>query len=404
MLAPNYSERFLQQMETRTRRRLANWNTAVENNKMSLDDLIKRIGPMLIAISKLFRPLLNTLREEDLRRLAVVTGFLVGSLERHFQFQGNPPGTTWKFVPTAEAFISQLAKELQLPAAMSVYAYWLDNHSELSFTGDQGEIDFGKVVRVWNTNCDAATSTIRPICEGKMNIMDQDARHTISTAKGMIEEISSAYEVLRKQPDGSYGLTPTSFDRMRNYLAPWKVYGQIITGPNAANLRSQWSLDLLALSMDGYTELISDRMEFLTPADQGLVNRDMILPSLVDCFLEPLSLSRQSVTEISTELIARKMTKTPQGYLETLVEYRKFYQAIVTLSAKHWQTIQFILVKPFQGLTEEQLKKLPVPPTKSVGGATHDRPLKIFRMRQKDPLVLKLLKALKIVEGLLKAV
>ena len=76
---------------------------------------------------------------------------------------------------------------------------------------------------------------------------------------------------------------------------------------------------------------------------------------------------------------------------------------MVTLSAKHWQSIKCILVKPYQGLTEDELKKLPVPPTESVGGATHDRPERIFRMRQQDPVVANLLEALRMATDRAKA-
>lgn len=399
---PSSRKSLLSRTEAWLRYDLTALNAAVEKGEVSPTEFVERVAPLLQETSDTFRPLLPRLPAKVRRRLARNTGFLVGSAERHFQISGRPAGTTWQFVPGAEWFTYELTTSLGLPPAMSIYAYWLDNTDGYSFTGEPGEVAFGEVVRRWDDNCKAAGDALRPIALGQIQIDSPDSADAIATAAESVEEISSIYEVLRKREDGTYGLTFEVFNRMRNYLCGWRVCGQFSTGPNAANLQSQWSLDLLGIGMDGYGEIIADRMQFLMPEDREIVYDDMALPSVPERFLDRLSLTRREAVVADVSTIADRILDQPPPYRRALIEYSRFHRAIVKLSAKHWQSIDFILIKSVERITPEELAKLPVPPTQSVGGADHSRPKGIFDMRRNDPVVVKLMAALNLVTARMK--
>ncbi len=188
------------------------------------------------------------------------------------------------------------------------------------------------------------------------------------------------------------GLEPETFNRFRNYLCGYSVCGKDASGLNAANLRSNFSQDLLfGLANDEYLSRVFERLDFLTPMDRSIVMGDAILPSVVDRLLERLETNRSDVLRIETSNLAERIATQSDGFRRAVVGYKRFYQALCKLSAMHWQSIVVILIKPFEGLTPEELSKLPVKPTESVGHAGHERPESIFKMRRENPVVHKLL-------------
>lgn len=372
-------------------------NAAIETGNKSPTEFAGMIAPLLREIGATMHPLMPRLSTSVRRRLARDTGFLVASAERHFQMTGAPAGTTWRFVPEAEQFTDDLMRSMGLPPAMSVYAYWLDNPAGYSFTGEPGERAFGELVRLWDDNCEAAGDALRAISLGQFRIGSADAAEAIATAARLIAEISIAYKALGKQPDGSYGLTFHAFNRMRNYLCPWQIYGRSSTGPNAANLRSQWSVDVLGLGMEGYVEMIADRMEFVTPEDREIIHDDMVLPSVPERFLDRLRLNRREFLATDDAAVADRIAEQPVAYTQTLIEFARFHKSLCQLSAAHRQSIKFILIDTVGRMTAEEIAKYPVPPTRSVGGADHSRPFQIDEMRRHEPVVQKLLRVLKLV-------
>lgn len=386
----------LNEIEVWIQRDLPPLNTATERGITSPSEFAKKVAPLLRGIGEKFHPLIPRLPRHVRRRLARDTGFLVASAERHFQMSGVPAGTTWKFVPEAEQFTDDLMTSMGLPPAMSVYAYWLDNPVGYSFTGEPGEVAFGELVRLWDSNCEAASDALRAISLGQICITSTDAAEAIATAATLVADISSAYESLRKRPDGSYGLTFDVFNRMRNYLCGWQVNGRLSTGPNAANLRSQWSVDVLGIGMDGYAELIADRMEFVTPEDREIIHDDMGQPSVPERFLDRLRLNRREFLATDDAAVAGRIAEQSADYVQSLTQFARFHAALVNLSSKHWQSIDFILIKSVERLTPEELNRMPVPPTRSVGGADHGRPKGIFEMRKYDPVATKLVRAIKL--------
>lgn len=297
---------------------------------------------------------------------AQVAGLSIGSLERHLQSSGKEFGTTWKVVPDAEEFVDDIAALLGLPATMNHAGYWLLD-SDLTFTGESGERLFKHVVQVWDSRAKDSGDAVRPICRGSVLVDVVEGIQAFANSADNTEEICRESEALRRKgPDGRRGLEPETFNRFRNYLCGYGVCGRVATGPNAANLRSNFSQDLLfGLANDEYLPRVFERLEFLTPIDRSIVMGDTILPSVVDRFLERLASNKLDVLRIETDTLAERIAAQSDDFRRALAEYKRFYQAVCKLSAMHWQSIVVILIKPFQGLTEEELAKLLVKPTES---------------------------------------
>ncbi len=392
------TEQSLDTVESWIRDKLPDLNTTVEDDGINAVEFVEVIRPKVEALQSLFGMSTAGISKRVAKRVLKLLGFLIGSAERHFQMSGKPKGTTWKFLPDAEYFLADIAEVIGLPPILSLDGYWLEDRGRnaLTFTGEVGERAFKGCVQVWNACCETASNLLRPICLGDVPVESDAAVMAINKAMKCYSAIGEKYEEMRKSPSaGRAGLTPEVFNRFRVYLCGYPVRGKESTGPNAANLRSNFSADLLSgVSDETYFDKITERMDYLTPEDREVVQTDMALPSVVDQFLGRLGFSKAELVASETAVVAQRIADQSATFRDGLTEYKDLYRAICTLSAKHWGSIRNILIKPFEKMTPEEKDRLPVSPDKSVGGAGHERPEAIFNMRKENPVVKKLLAGL----------
>ena len=144
--------------------------------------------------------------------------------------------------------------------------------------------------------------------------------------------------------------------------------------------------------------MISERLEYLTPEDRATLLAHTALPSVVAWFIDRLRFRKAELFATDAATVARRIACESAVFRRGLSEYKSLYRAICKLSAKHWGSIQSILIKPFAHMSAEEKARLPVSPDESVGGAGHERPEAIFRMRKDNAAVQKLLAGLELVE------
>ena len=207
----------------------------------------------------------------EARKLIQLAGFLVSSVERHFQAAGAAPGSGLSRLPGVDHMLRELARVAQHPPRDSHYTYWLWNtggDKPLTFTGDPQEVFFQRAVCVtdWlhNASCDA----VRPICQGYIPVASNDAATALHQAaqntvtlhrhfQAFMEK--DAVEPTRRSMEPWFFMT-----RMRTYLPTYPIQGESWGGVNAANLAAQMQIDYLIGTIDEkYTDIVQGRRRYL---------------------------------------------------------------------------------------------------------------------------------------------
>jgi hypothetical protein len=86
---------------------------------------------------------------------------------------------------------------------------------------------------------------ISPLCWGTEKLASPQTVESLRRAEGTPCRLCDAYVAFRS-PREDWSLKPAFFmKRLRSYLLPYPVGGRSLTGPNAANITSQLSLDFL---------------------------------------------------------------------------------------------------------------------------------------------------------------
>ncbi len=387
------TEQSLDNVEAWIRDNLPDLNTAVETDDLNAVGFMEVIRPKIDALRLLFGEGVEGISKAVAQRLLKLLGFLIGSAECHFQAAGQPKGTTWSFVPEAEDFMADVANIVGLPPILSLHGYWLADrgNNALTFTGEDGERLFKSCTQIWATCTKEAGDRIRPVCNGEVAIDTRDAVAAIKTAARCYLVVDNKYRQLQPHSPGSRsGLKMKTFQRFRVYLCSFPVHGKISTGPNVANLRPNFSADVLTgISDESYVPRITERLEYLTPEDQQIVLNDLSLPSLIDRFLEHLGLTKAEMLVAQTSQVAQRIAAHSAIFHEALENYNDLNAATVKLSNKHWGSI--LSLKTYsESLTSEQ-RNGPVSTETSVSGAGHARPEAIHMMRRANSVVNKLL-------------
>lgn len=240
-----------------------------------------------------------------------------------------------------------------------------------------------------------AGDAIRPICEGYLSPDSDEALAAIDRATKCYAAIAAKYKEMIPSPStGRVGLTPEAFDKFRGFLCSYPVHGKEYTSANAANLQSNFSVDSLSgVSDENYSERIQERLEYLSPDDREIVLADMKLPSVVDVFLLRIGMQKTELLRTDSGATAKRIAQQSAAFQRALASYKLLYRSICALSGKHWGSIKSILINPAEKMSAEEKERMPVSPDRSVGGAGHERPESIFRMRKDNPVVHKLLDA-----------
>lgn len=386
---------YLTQLEAWTRDELPHFNCQIEDGEVSVEELIAVYRPW---VDELHSDLGGWLDRWQARRLIQMLGFGVSSIERHLRGRGQESGSGLAQFPYAENLLVHLAGIACHPPRDSHYTYWLwnDNPNPLTFTGNQQEVFFNRVVNntalLHGFSCDA----VRPICQGNLSITSPE---TVEAMRLAADNTLHLYEQFRsfmhKNADGQRQMEPDFFmTRMRTYLPTYPIGGSEWGGVNAANLAAQMQMDyLIGTIKPAYHEVVHNRFCYLTHEDQVALSADMELPSLLDVFLVRLRLSPEQVEQTDKSTLKAYIATQPTALQNALIAYKDLVNAAARLTAMHWSLIHNYLVRPARNLTPEERIKLAVQPDEGTGGASHAETEAIMNMRREHPIVWKLIEA-----------
>ena len=155
---------------------------------------------------------------------------------------------------------------------------WNVGPDRIRFTGDAQENVFARgVIETDRLHTDSCAA-IRPGCWGTEPLASQGTAESLRRAAENTRMLSEMYVAFRT-PRADWSLKPDFFmKRLRTYLLAYPVGGRTFTGPNAANIASQISLDFLTGfgSRAHYDQWAVQRMKHMTLEDAFQVEMDAL--------------------------------------------------------------------------------------------------------------------------------
>lgn len=376
---------------------LAALNRSVEDGHLSPEEFVAAARPWLNKLANYVRGS-RQLSLWEARKLIQPAGFIVSSVERHFQAAGFAPGAGLSRLPDIEHILCELARFAHHPPRDSHYTYWLWNTEEnrLTFTGDPQEVFFNRAVCIthWlhTSSCDA----LRPICQGYIPVASDDAATALHQAAQNTLELHRRFQSFMQkdaEEPNRRSMEPLFFmTRMRTYLPTYPIgQGEPWSGVNAANLAAQMQMDyLLGTTNAQYRDIVHGRRRYMIPEDWRALEQDMALPSVADVLLQELRLTPQEVIGCQSQALAVHIAQQSPGVQASLMAYARLFHAAGKLTAMHWSLMQNYLIKPGAELSAEKKAGLTAPPEEGSGGMTHKITEGIMKMRREHPMVKKL--------------
>ncbi len=351
------AEAFIQQT-------LPSLNSDVETGRLTPDDLLAKIRPYIDALKNGSQQNKASLARDEARYILQLFGFLISSLERHFRVIGSRPGEIIAQTD-CDLVLTTLANIAEHPPRDTHYTYWLWNTRTppLTFTEDIQEHYFNLAVMKTHELHSESNDGLRRICTGEWMLESNEATNAIEKATSNTSDLRGCYLEFFKK------MTPQFFmTRMRTYLLPYPVGGDVWSGVNAANLAAQMQMDYLVgtFAADFYLPIVKSRKRYLTKEDRDSLSSDIKAPSLASHFFQ----------RMKADPTASLRNTTPLAAFNDLVK-------IVGLcSATHWSLIFNYLIKPAATMSQTALAKLPVSPKAGTGEMAHDTTERIMRMRR----------------------
>ncbi|MEP0805581.1 MAG: DUF1864 family protein [Chloroflexota bacterium] len=389
---------FLSELRTVVHNEIPRLNDAIEKGEDEVGTVVRTFLPWFSMMKETFAP--ERLPRAEARTVIQLIGFVIGSVERHLQSAHLQAGQGLALFPGMEDYLTKLAISAQHPPRDTHYTYWLWNNGEepLSFTGDPQEIFFNRAVNHTHELHTLSCDWLRVICEGQINIVSPEARTIIQNAanNNMVLHDHFRSFMSRDPVSGQRAVEPHFFmTRMRTYLPTYQINSTEWTGVNAANLAAQMQLDyLVGTTLDSYENTVRGRLRYMTSDDRRSLEYDMHLPSLLDLFLQQMSLTRADMDGLTNDTLETLIAMQSDDFRRNLAAYINLVTACGRLSSMHWALIQNYLVKASTTLSAEERARLSVDPEKGTGGKTHKETEAIMRMRLQHPLVAKLMEAM----------
>lgn len=395
------SNNLFARFETVVRNEIPRLNTAIESGDANVQMFTALFNPWLFQIKD---SMPENMTVKEARKVIQLLGFIVGSLERHEQSKGLPPGYALKNLNGIDDFLIRLSLQALHPPRDTHYTYWLWNDGEnpITFTGDPQETFFNRAVNHTHVLHTASCDLLRPICAGQVEICSPEALLAMEIAK---ENTMQLYEHFRSFMAKDNILNRRAVEphffmtRMRTYLPTYPIKDQVWTGVNAANLNAQMQLDyLIGTIVKGYNTTVIGRFPYLTSEDRNKLQHDMSLSSLFDILLREMLLTPADVESLSEDFLAANIAGQSSDLRTALIAYVELVEASGRLSAVHWALIQNYLVKAAAALTAEEKVKLSVSPDQGTGGKSHQDTEAIMHMRRRHPLIGKIASAIDLLE------
>jgi hypothetical protein len=345
---------------------LQSHNDAIEAGKATIGNFLGDWAPVGSLMRKVI-PLMTHMGQVQARELLGGLGFVASSNEFHTQRQGGAPGAGLQKLDGMEAALIRLGHAGRHVPRDSHDTLWRWNSgpTRIRFTGDPQEDVFAHSVTETDRLHADSCAAIRPICWGSEVFASANAADAYRHGETNTRLLCRSYQALREK------ITPAFFmSRLRAYLLTYPVGGEMLTGPNAANIGSQVSLDFLTGfgSRDYYDQWASERMKHMTAEESFQVE--------------------MTEGEVAAQIVGQNpVVRT------SVAAVAAFAKEQIRLSGIHFSLIRSHLIKPMQELTAEQMNGMPVKPNKGTGGNDNGATFGIFQMRHNHPVVSKLIKA-----------
>lgn len=350
------------------------------------------------------RSALATIRPEDTLTLARLprtagcellhlVGFLACSIEHHTQQAGREPGEGLALVPGLEDALAALSVAAKLPPNLGLHGYWLANRDAepLSFTGDDQERFFRRMVVEINELHERTAALLRPLTSGRVALTDPAAAKALERAAALQGEVHECYRGFRvRGARDQFQMTIAFFrDVMRTYLVSFPVHGTTWHGPNAANVAAQASVDfLIGIVVPEYVSHVSERMNYLTDEERDQVREDLRAASVLARLLAALGLKAADVETMDEAALGAVLAHHPD-LADTLRAFARFERAAGGASGAHFGLILTYLGK---GDATADGTQRAVDAGHGTGGRTHEQTKRVMEMRNRHPVARKLSK------------
>lgn len=376
-------------------------NSAIEAGTADPKALVIRLRPLLGAIRREMVTSPVPLNRKPARKLLQLLGFAISSVERHVQATGERPGVGKDMLGPLDDLLIALGRIGEHPPRDTDTTYWyLNRDCRLSFTGDSQEAHFNRVVNLQRQVQGNACSLLRPICDRVIEAHSPDGVQSMLEAAEELQRLIAGYRSFIKPADGGYSFSPDFFmTRMRTYLVGYPVGGELWSGPNAANLAANMSLDYLTgVTAPWYAEVVLSRWRYLVKEDQNELIIDMARSSVTDQVAQALELSSDAILKVGHQDLARYIATQPAGIQRMLTAFAALVDPVVHATGIHFRLIHEYLIQNAKKLTDKEYDALPIKPTKGTGEMAHGKTRQIMDMRRKHPIVSKLLAAIRLVD------
>jgi len=345
----------------------------------------------------------ETFSLRNARRTLSALGFVLTSLESHYQRLGTEPGQAVRSL-LAEAALLALARTAHLPPYANVDSMWLDNpvadaddpdDAPLTLTRDRGELWFHGSIKLTNRLNLAAVAVLSPLARGEVAVDSDDGWAAMRKATDDILTVRARYAAFMQPADAAgWPITPEFFaTNYRTKLVRYPVGPQVGAAANVLHLASQAILDFtIGTTNDVYAAAVERSFPHMALDDPPKVREAMAQPCLTERVLDLLDLDRDAVAASSDADLAQRIAAGPEGVRHTVLVYRDLARAWASLSGVHWRLIDKFLIR--YGSDNPDRRSQPVAPL-NVGrsGGSLTNSLAILDMRRRHPVISKIVAA-----------
>jgi hypothetical protein len=375
---------------------LQNLNEDIESGKARTSDFLNAWTPTS-ELLQAAHPFIYEMGQPQARELLRRLGFVVSSLEYHLRRNGESLHAL-QLLGGVEEVLINLGKLARHIPRDSHYTVWLWNTGldSIRFTTDPQEKAFAFAVTETDRLHSDSCMAIREICRAPEIFATPDAVQLLRRGEANTHEICGMYQTFRK-PHQAGELTPDFFMcRLRTMLLAYEVGGAMHSGPNAANVASQVSLDFLTgfAAPSYFQQWALKRMQHMVPEDYFTVTMDARQTiDLATICLAHLGISSDVFVSLTESEIAHLIWQQPACLRSAVAAYAAFAKEQIRLSGIHFSLIKSHLIHAQQRLTPEQQAKLPVQPDRGTGHTDHKDTFSIFEMRHNHPVISRLIRA-----------
>lgn len=354
-------------------------------NPTHVHELMQRAQAIVTAVVTDVLPLLPGLDGNAAIGVLQPLGFLMSSVERHLQEQGQLPGAAVKQLGVG-GFLAEVAVVAGTPPRDGIHTYWWCNRDHrYSFTGEAGERLFATNVNLTHELYGKAADAIEPIAAGAVQPDAPEAAEQLRYAASEAAALVASYKGFTKNgADGRPGMTPEFFlVRMRPFLCSYPVIdgGEELNGPNAVNEVSQMRVDILGgWTDDWYHGLLANtRQPYLRAAEWASVQRAINGPSVIDQICHELDVQQHELTGFPRHELRKRVAA--RGMIDTIRAYGDLFAQVNALSKLHGALLRHFVVRGSKELSEEIRNRLPVSTEEGVSGSGLDVTMRIIEMR-----------------------